>query len=142
MPEQRQGPANRAQELADRQVASSPGVYDEPPTLEVCPGCGRPNLGGEYLAHFQARVIQDAIVHATAAFWLHRAQEFEDARPDPARDHNGGPVDYETGASTRPPDLSDLRARWTSLTEVATACRNAAQVAGWAHQTHAGEEVA
>lgn len=89
------------------------------------------------LAHFRARVIQDAINEATASYWLRRAQQFEDARPDPARtppgrsrpgEYNGGPVDFETGTPSRQPDLDELRARWVALTVIAQACRNRATV--------------
>lgn len=30
-----------------------------------------------YVANFQRRVIQDALVEATAAYWLHRAETFD-----------------------------------------------------------------
>lgn len=80
------------------------------------------------IAHFQARVIQDAMNEATPSYWLRRARQFEDARPDPARDHNGGPVDFDTGTPARQPDLDDLRRRWLALTEIAQACRNRAAV--------------
>jgi hypothetical protein len=102
-------------EPADRQAAGFVGWYDE-------------ILPGDDLTHFQARVIQDAMSEATAAYWLRRARQFEDARPDPARDHNGGPVDFETGTPARQPDLDDLRARWIELTEIAQACRHRATV--------------
>jgi len=31
----------------------------------------------EYVAHFQARVVQDALTEATSAYWIRRARQFE-----------------------------------------------------------------
>ena len=30
-----------------------------------------------YVAHFQARVVQDALTEATSAYWIRRARQFE-----------------------------------------------------------------
>ncbi|WP_299051791.1 hypothetical protein [uncultured Nocardioides sp.] len=69
-----------------------------------------------YVAHFQARVLQDAMREATATYWRRRAQTFLDARARPG--------DF-LGNST----LEQRRARWCRLTEIAKACEARAQVA-------------
>ncbi len=68
----------------------------------------------DYVENFQRRVMQDALAEATAAYWLHRADTFEAARPRPD--------DYTETAEER-------RAKWHELTEIAQACRNRAAVA-------------
>lgn len=40
-------------------------------------------LTGARLAHFTARVIQDAMAEATAEYWTRRGQAFLDAQPKP-----------------------------------------------------------
>jgi len=70
------------------------------------------NPPADYLDHFRARVLQDALNEATAAYWLRRAETFEDARTRP-----GGPP--EDGTS--PGALDDRRRAAT-----AQACRNKA----------------
>lgn len=42
----------------------------------------------EHVAHFQRRVVQDAIADATGAYWERRAATFEWARPRPS-DYRG-----------------------------------------------------
>lgn len=37
----------------------------------------------EYVEHFRARVLQDALSEATAAYWRHRAETFRRALPRP-----------------------------------------------------------
>ncbi len=80
----------------------------------------------DYLEHFRARVLQDALNEATSAYWLRRAAQFEDARPRLG--------DYH-GRATR----DELRTRWHELTEIALACRHAAQLARW--QTEVTDDV-
>jgi len=70
----------------------------------------------EYVEHFRARVVQDALNEATASYWTRRAETFEAARHRPG-------IDYPGQAS-----LDELRERWRDLTEIATACRNRATV--------------
>lgn len=69
----------------------------------------------EYVEHFRARVLQDALTEATAAYWLRRARQFEAARPRPGDYHGAATVD-------------ELRDGWRRLTGVAQACRNRAAV--------------
>ncbi len=69
----------------------------------------------EYVEHFRARVLQDALNEATASYWTRRAEAFEWARPSLA--------DFP-GDTT----LEQRRAKWRELTEIATACRNRATV--------------
>jgi len=69
------------------------------------------------LDHFRARVLQDALNEATAAYWLRRAEAFENARTRP-RDRPGEPPG---------PDASQTdRARDERLAATAQACRNRA----------------
>lgn len=69
-----------------------------------------------YLEHFQARVLQDALAEATSSYWLHRAEQLEDARPRPGEHH---------GSLT----VEQLRGKWVELSETAEACRHAAAMA-------------
>lgn len=71
----------------------------------------------EYVAHFRARVLQDALASASRGFWLRRAAELEAARHRPG-------IDFTGRAS-----VEELRARWTALTASAAACRARAEVA-------------
>ncbi|WP_344004811.1 hypothetical protein [Nocardioides lentus] len=82
------------------------GVTEGPDAAEV----------DAYVAHFQARVVQDAMREATASYWRRRAQTFRDARARPG--------DF-LGDST----IEQRRARWCRLTEIAKACEARAQVA-------------
>jgi len=68
-----------------------------------------------YLGRFRARVLQDALNEATAAYWLRRAEAFENARTRP-----GSPP--ATGDS--PEAVDDRRRAATAL-----ACRNRAAYA-------------
>lgn len=70
----------------------------------------------EYVEHFRARVIQDAINTATSSYWLRRAETFENARHRPG-------IDYAGNATT-----DRLRTKWYELTEIAQGCRNRATV--------------
>ncbi|WP_343909043.1 hypothetical protein [Nocardioides aquiterrae] len=72
-------------------------------------------MSGDYLDHFRARVLQDALNEAMAAYWLRRAEQFEAARPTLA--------DFRGEASA-----AELGARWRELDEVARACRARAAV--------------
>jgi len=66
----------------------------------------------EYVTRFRARVLQDALNEATAAYWLRRAEAFENARTRP-----GSPP--EDGST---PGAVDDRRRAAT----AQACRNKA----------------
>jgi hypothetical protein len=69
-----------------------------------------------YIAHFRARVLQDALTEATAAYWHRRAATFEAARHHPETDHPGDAT------------LNELRDQWARMTTIATACRNRATI--------------
>ncbi|MGD7707253.1 hypothetical protein [Microlunatus sp. Y2014] len=66
--------------------------------------------------HFRARVLQDCLSEATAAYWRGRAQTFEDARPK-ATDYNGRATSAQ------------LAAKDAELAAIAAACRARALVA-------------
>jgi hypothetical protein len=70
-----------------------------------------------YVKHFQARVLQDALNEATAAYWLRRAAEYEAA----ARPRPGGWVGFNSTSEER-------AARRQRMQETAAACRARAQV--------------
>lgn len=81
----------------------------------------------EYLAHFQNRVIQDALNEATRSYWLRRADTFEWAKPS-IGEHHGGPVEwFRSEPSPAPADK--LSAQWRRADETAKACRNRAAMA-------------
>ena len=82
----------------------------------------RPTELANYTAHFRARVLQDALVEATSAYWLRRAEALEAARHRPG-------IDYTGQAS-----MEELRARWVALTELAAACRSRATLGLGAEQ--------
>lgn len=65
--------------------------------------------------HFRARVAQDALTDATAAFWRRRAADLEDARPREG--------DYP-GKATE----GALALRWMHLTQAANLCRHRADI--------------
>lgn len=69
----------------------------------------------DHLAHFQRRVIVDALLDAWGATWERRARALEAARPRPG--------DFQ-GRATR----EELREQWQRLTAAAQACRARAQV--------------
>lgn len=69
----------------------------------------------EYVEHFRARVLQDALNEATSRYCLRRAAQFEWARPA-LGDFTGTATDIER------------RAKWHELTGIARACRNRAAV--------------
>lgn len=68
-----------------------------------------------YLAHFQWRVLQDALTQATADHWEHRATQLEQARP-----RRG---DYPGQTSQR-----DRALKHRQLTDIATSCRHKADL--------------
>jgi hypothetical protein len=67
------------------------------------------------LDHFRARVLQDCLTEATAAFWLRRAQQFENAAPRKG--------DYHGHASRE-----ELLDAWERCQATALACRRRAQL--------------
>jgi len=68
------------------------------------------------VAHFGARLLQDALAEATATYWRKRADDFERARSRPG--------DYHGTAS--PEQITEADAR---LTTQADACRHRADAA-------------
>jgi hypothetical protein len=71
---------------------------------------------GDYVEHFRARVLQDAIAEACAHGWRRRAQAFRDAMPRAA--------DF-VGQATH----ADLAAQAARLEQIARACEHRAQLA-------------
>jgi hypothetical protein len=67
------------------------------------------------LEHFRARVLQDALTEATAAYWLQRAEQFEAAAPQP--------TDYRGSASSE--QLTDA---WVRCMTTVAACRRHAEL--------------
>jgi hypothetical protein len=65
--------------------------------------------------HFRARVLQDALTEATAAYWVHRAYQFQQAAPKPN--------DFHGQASK----AQLVEARWRCLA-TALACRQHADL--------------
>lgn len=70
----------------------------------------------DHVAHFQHRVIQDALNQATRNYWLRRADEFEWAKPRLD--------DFHEEASN-----AELSRQWQRADETARACRNRAAMA-------------
>lgn len=70
----------------------------------------------DHLAHFERRLLADAINTATAAYWKRRAAAFEAAKPR-LTDYRGHATD------------ADLRAAWRRCDDAARACRARAEVA-------------
>lgn len=70
----------------------------------------------QYVDHFRARVLQDALTEATATYWHRRATALEAARSRPG--------DYQGRAS-----LESIRARDARLSAAARACRRRASLA-------------
>lgn len=68
-----------------------------------------------YVAHFRARVLQDALLEATEAYWLRRAAAFAGAASRPG--------DYPGQATPEQLAARDERTRG-----IAQACRNRAAV--------------
>jgi hypothetical protein len=58
------------------------------------------------LDHFRARILQDALTEATAQYWLHRAQQFDDAAPRPG--------DYQGNATPLERQHQAIRSRQTA----------------------------
>lgn len=69
----------------------------------------------DYIAHFRARVLQDALAQATAAYWRRRAEVWEAARPRPG--------DFTGAATTEELAEANMRCAATAL-----ACRQRAAV--------------
>jgi hypothetical protein len=67
------------------------------------------------LEHFRARLLQDCLTEATAAYWVHRAYQFQEAAPKPGDFH---------GQATRA-QLAEARGRCLAI---ALACRRRAQL--------------
>ena len=67
------------------------------------------------LDHFRARILQDALTEATAAYWLRRADQLEAAAPQRS--------DYRGNAS--PEQLTDA---WVRCMTTAAACRRHAEL--------------
>jgi hypothetical protein len=59
--------------------------------------------------HFRARILQDALTEATAAYWVHRAHQFRQAAPNLGEFH---------GDATR----DELNEAWTRCHATAQAC--------------------
>lgn len=70
----------------------------------------------DHLAHFQHRVIVDALLDAWSVYWERRAVAIEASRPRPGEFH---------GNATR----EDLRDQWLHASAIAQACRARGQVA-------------
>lgn len=68
------------------------------------------------LHHFTERLLADALMEATASYWLRRAHEFEGARSRPG--------DYVGDATADDIAVADAR-----LTAIAAACRARARLA-------------
>lgn len=64
----------------------------------------------DYVTHFRARVLQDALAEATVEYWRRRAETFEWAKPRHGERHG------ESGQA-------ELNAAWTRCDESARACR-------------------
>jgi hypothetical protein len=67
------------------------------------------------LEHFRARLLQDWLTEATAAYWVHRAYQFQEAAPKPG--------DFPGQASRT--QLAEARRRCQAI---ALACRRRAQL--------------
>ena len=61
------------------------------------------------LDHFRARILQDALTEATAAYWIHRAHQFQQAAPRKG--------DYHGQA-----DRDELLDRWERCKATELAC--------------------
>ena len=71
---------------------------------------------GDWLEHFRARVLQDALSEATASYWSRRAEQFQEAAPRLGDFH---------GKRTR----EELGIKWREMHTIASACHNAASMA-------------
>jgi hypothetical protein len=78
--------------------------------------------------HFRARVLQDALTEATAEYWLHRADQFEDAAPRLGEFH---------GDATR----EELNEAWTRCHATAAACRAHADLISGEYPEEISEDV-
>ena len=68
-----------------------------------------------YLEDFARRVIQDALAEATAAYWMRRADQLENARPRPGEFHGNASAE-------------ELNARDERLAALAENCRHHAEL--------------
>ena len=80
------------------------------------PDTPTPDALDAHLAQFQKRVIQDAMQQASRVYWLHRAEQFEWAKPR-LDDHHGQVA------------RADLSAAWNRCDAAARACRAKADMA-------------
>ncbi len=98
-------------------VGTGAGSDERPGSGSVTPRVGQAASAvaeaTAYVAHFRARVVQDALIEASAAQWRVRATVFHAARPRPG--------DF-TGRAT-PEQLAAIDTR---LAAIALACRNRA----------------
>jgi hypothetical protein len=78
--------------------------------------------------HLAARVLQDALTEATAAYWLQRAEQFEASAPQPG-DHHG---------NASPEQLTDS---WVRCMTTAAACRRHAELITQGQPEEVSDEV-
>jgi hypothetical protein len=67
------------------------------------------------IEHFKARLLQDCLSQATAQYWEHRAQQFENAAPRKGDFHGNA-------------DREELLDAWERCRATALACRRHAQL--------------
>jgi hypothetical protein len=79
--------------------------------------------------HFRARILQDALTQATAAYWLRRADQYEAAAPQPG--------DYGGNASQ-----AQLTDAWVRCMTTAAACRRHAELITQGQPEEISDEVA
>jgi hypothetical protein len=78
--------------------------------------------------HFRARILQDALTEATAAYWLRRAEQFEAAAPQPT-DYNGHATEEE------------LAKAWVQCKTAAITCRRHAELISQGRPEEISDEV-
>jgi hypothetical protein len=78
--------------------------------------------------HFRARILQDALTEATAQYWEHRAQQFQQAAPRLGEFH---------GTATR----DELNEAWTRCHTTAAACRRHADMISGEYPEPISDEV-
>lgn len=87
-----------------------------------------------HLAHFQWRVLQDALTEATASYWEHRAQTLDEAARPRRGDYQGAifqpdhPAYADASNRDRALAKADIAARRQQLTRDAAMCRFHAQL--------------
>jgi benzoyl-CoA reductase/2-hydroxyglutaryl-CoA dehydratase subunit BcrC/BadD/HgdB len=67
------------------------------------------------IEHFKARLLQDALTEATAQYWIHRANQFQQAAPR-LNEYHGQASDEQ------------LRDAWLDCMATAEACRRHAKL--------------